>query len=117
MSGLRYGRRRTPAEAFVQVMIMLNLGMAVSVFAVWPGYPEVLADPLSVIAGSGTPIRPSVFEYPFLLLWVIPLLGACLAFVMAAIQSARLARFFAVFPLLLAATCGVWLYFYVGYWA
>ena len=116
MSGLRYGRRRTPAEAFVQAMIMLNLGMAAAVFGAWSGYSEVLADPLSVIAGSGPPIRPSVLEYPYLLLWVIPLLCGCLAFVTAAIQSARLARFFAVFPVLLAATCGVWLYFYVGFW-
>jgi len=116
MSGLRYGRRKSPVETFVQVMNIVNFSLAIGVFLAWPGYAEVLADPMSVIAGSGSTIRPSVLEYPFVLLWLIPLAGACGAYVTSAVETTPLARFFAAFPLLLALACGGWLYFYVGFW-
>lgn len=116
MSNSRYRTKGAVASRFVHVFTMVNLALSLAILVAWPNYSDVLADPMSVIAGTGTAIRPSSFEYPFILFWVLPLVGVGATYVAKAIELDAVAQFFALFPTMLAISSLTWLYFYADYW-
>ena len=116
MSHSRYATRRRSTSGFVHALTLVNLALSLGVLVAWPNYSEAIADPVSVIAGGGSSIKPSAFEYPYLLLWLIPLTGIGAAYVAKAMDSNPLAKFFAAYPLLLTIVSCAWLYFYAGFW-
>lgn len=115
MSSTRYGAKGRVASPIVHIFTMVNLAMALAMLVAWPYYGDAIAEPMSLIASLGTPIRPSAIEYPFIVFWLIPLFAVALTYVSRAIELNAFVRFFAIFPTLLAiVSCG-WLYFYAGY--
>ena len=117
MSQSRFGIRRGSTSGMVHFFTMVNLALSFGVLAAWPSYSEALADPVSVISGGAPPIRPSAFEYPYMLLWLLPLSGIGGAYIAKAMDLEQLAKFFAIYPVLLTITSCIWLYFYAGYWS
>jgi len=111
-----YYKRQGVGDPFVRILTLINLGAAVGTFVAWPNFSAALADPFSLVAGGGRAMSPSAFEYPFCLIWAIPLICVGGAFLAKSLESRRMARLFAAFPSFLAAACVGWLYFSYGYW-
>ena len=108
--------RAQAGDGVVRFMIIVNLGAVFGVLALWPGYGAAIGDPVSIVAGGGISAEPSMIEYPYALLWGIPLAAICGAFVCRSLQMTNTSRLFAFFPLTLACACTAWLYFSYGYW-
>jgi len=116
MANATYSSRTRIAGPLMILFTLINLAMALAPLVAWPNYAEALADPMEMITGSGATLRPSVLEYPYFLFWLVPLGFVGLTYLAKASEQNGFARFFAVFPSLLAVACTGWLYFEAGYW-
>jgi hypothetical protein len=117
MSRSGHRLRSEPGDGVLRIMTIANLAIAAGVFIAWPTYADALANPMSLIAASGPPIRPGVFEYPYFLLWAAPVFGVCGTYVARSMGIRGVARLWAFFPVVLAISCAGWLYLVEGYWS
>ena len=100
--------------SFMKLMLLTNLTYAVAIVASWSTYSSVFADPLVLIAGGAPMAHPSLLEYPYVLMWLMPLSGVAGAYVTHAWEWYSVARLIAAYPILLTAACWAWLYFGAG---
>jgi uncharacterized membrane protein len=104
-------QRRT----FLTWMAAVNIGFAGANIFFWTTTALLIAQPLSWATWShigATTVRPGLWDYPFMLLWVLPLLGTVLANVTNTMGMRLLARFLAAFPMALyGSIIGWWLLF------
>ena len=100
--------------SFMKLMLLTNLSYAMAIMVSWSTYSSVFADPLVLIAGGAPMAHPSLLEYPYVLMWLMPLSGVAGAYVTHAWEWYSVARLIAAYPILLTAACCAWLYFGVG---
>jgi len=108
MSFYRDGRHT--GGRFIYSMILLNLSASLGIFVAWPTYGEAIADPVSMVASGGSTIRPSAFEYPFFLLWTVPLACAFGAYMTKGMDMRAAARFLCIFPVCMVLCGAGWLF-------
>lgn len=98
-------------KAFFRVMGLLNLLFAAANIFFWSALALVIADPIGWATWStlgSVSSRPDLFEYPFVMLWGLPLLGSGVAAINNFLGLKQLARVAALSPLLLFGTTLVW---------
>ena len=112
-NSLSKGNRHS--RAFLSAMWLCNAVFALANVFFWSTLAVVLADPISwstwsSIGGSGR--QPELLEYPFVLLWALPLAGSAMAALYSFLGFSRMARVTAMFPLVLfGLTIGWWVIF------
>jgi hypothetical protein len=107
------GNRR--ARIFLSAMGVINLTFAAANIFLWSVVALVLADPIgwatwSSLGSVGR--RPDLFEYPYVMLWGLPLLGSGVATLNNFLGFKRAARVAALFPLSLFIVTIVWWTFF-----
>ena len=116
MSVSLYEGERYDPKRFVTFMLAVNLAVCVVVLFSWPLVGPLLANPISAAADAsldGT-ITPSIIDYPYVVLWLLPMLGAVGAWFASNLGHQTLARFLAAYPLLLIlSSCG-WYWYLSG---
>lgn len=104
-----WGNRRN--KAFLSTMAVVNLAFAVLNIFLWSVVALVLADPISWATWSplgAVGQRPDLLEYPFVLLWALPLAGSAVAALNSFLGFKRMAKVAAMFPLSLFAVTVCW---------
>jgi hypothetical protein len=69
-----------------------------------------VAEPMRWATWHGLGSRPELLDYPFVLLWLLPVGGVCVAWLADKGDNRRLAYFFALFPLLFLGLLFGWFY-------
>ena len=74
------------------------------------------AEPVRWATVQGVGSRPELLEYPFVLLWLLPVAGACAAWVAQKAERLKLAYFLAFYPLLYFGVVTGWYYLAPAQW-
>jgi hypothetical protein len=102
-------RRRQ--KVLLTVLVTLNLSFAFATIFLWSALAHFLADPISWATWTniGTvSSRPYLFEYPYVLIWGLPVLGTAMASINQTLGFRKLAKLVAVFPVFLMALVVLW---------
>ena len=105
------------ARAFLQTVGLINLAFAAANIFLWSFVAVVVADPIAWATWSSfgsVNRRPDLFEYPFIMLWGLPLLGSGVATINNFLGFKQMAKVAAVFPLALFGLTLVWWTFFRG---
>ena len=102
-------------KAFLAAMWLCNAAFALANVFFWSTLAIVLADPISWSTWSsvgGGARQPELLEYPFVLLWALPLAGSAIAALYSFLGFSQMARAAAMFPLVLFAftVCWWWIF-------
>lgn len=112
---LSASKREKRSQHFLSTMGVLNVAFAAANIFLWSFVALVVADPIGWATWSSLGSighRPDMFEYPYVLLWALPLLGTGMATINDFLGFKRLANVAAVFPLsLFAMTLIMWTFF------
>jgi hypothetical protein len=96
---------------FLRAMAVLNLGFSGACLFLWAVVALILAEPISwaTLTHLGiTASRPALLEYPYMMLWLMPLVATGAASVSEIVGYRKLANVTAVFPLLLFTLTVCW---------
>ncbi len=108
------GKRRDP-KPLVALMAANLVFAAASVF-LWAVTSTLMAEPIRWATARGIGSRPELLEYPFVLLWLLPVAGACAAWVAHKAERLKLAYSLAFYPLLYFAVVAGWYYLAPAQW-
>ena len=103
-----YEGRPYDPNRFVRMMAVANIGFALVILFGWPYVSAFLDTPVSVAAEVGINRRPDFTEYPYVLLWTLPLLGSIGAWVASRSGNFLFAKFLAAYPALVIGAAVVW---------
>lgn len=102
-------------RSFFSFFATLNLGFSLACLLFWSPVSAIVAAPMSWATWShlaSSASRPDLFEYPFVLLWLMPAAGTAAAFIGRQLGFRAFVKFALVFPpLLLCLTIGWWFIF------
>jgi hypothetical protein len=104
------GRKRQ--GSWPAVFIFVNLLFAATCIFWWGAMAFLVADAMSWATwGNISRAAPDFLAYPFILLWALPLLGSCLAWVGTKTDNERMAVMAGLFPQVLLGLilCWYWL--------
>ena len=91
-------RRRDPASLIA--LQAANLLFAGSSIFLWALMSLFVAEPMRWATARGVGTRPELLDYPFVLLWLLAVAGACAAWIAQKAERLKLAYFLAFYPLL-----------------
>lgn len=103
-----YEGRPYDPNRFVRLMAFVNIGFALIVLCGWQQIAGFLDTPVSVAAEAGINRRPDFIEYPYVLLWTLPLLGSIGAWVATRSGNFLFAKFLAAYPAMVIAAAVFW---------
>lgn len=106
-------RRREPA---LVVLVVANLLFAGCAIFLWALMAFLMAEPIRWATARGVGTHPELLDYPFLLLWVLPVAGACAAWIALKAERLKLAYFLAFYPLLYFGIVAGWYYLAPTQW-
>lgn len=104
-------KRDRRGKVFLSTMACINIAFAGLNLFLWSVVAIVLADPISWATWSplgSVNHRPDLFEYPYVLLWGLPLAGSGVAALNNFMGFKRMAKVAALFPISLFAVTVCW---------
>ncbi len=119
MSGMTlslYDGKRQHSAAPLIVLQAANLIFAASCVFLWAMLSLVVGEPIRWAPEYGIGSRPQLFDYPFVLLWLLPVISACAAWVAQQIDRMKLAYFLALYPLAYISLIVGWYYLAPRHW-
>lgn len=105
-----YDGKKKVRSGLVRTLMWLNGLVAVSVVAYWTGVSLVLEEPFRWATGLGVGTSPSLFEYPYVLLWIVPAGAAVIGWLSIHAELPALGRFVGIYPLLFLNLMVGWYY-------
>ncbi len=91
------------------VLMGINLMFAGGCLFVWSLMSFVVADAMTWATWSFVShSKPEFFDYPFLLLWALPIGGNCLAWALRKAEKDRMAIAVTIFPMFLLSAVVLW---------
>ncbi len=103
------GRRQRGATPLV-VIQTVNLLFAAGCVFLWAALSLLIEDPMRWATSYGIGARPELFDYPFVLLWLMPVGGACAAWVAQQANRMTAAYVVACYPLAYIGLVVGWYY-------
>lgn len=101
---------------FSVACIVVNALVAVAVVFYWSGLSVVVAEPLKWATRGSVSPHPWMFEYPYMLLWVVPIVAACASWLALKLRLRTLAAFVGAFPLIYLGLMTGWFYLTPAHW-
>ncbi|MEZ5924829.1 MAG: hypothetical protein R3D57_10660 [Hyphomicrobiaceae bacterium] len=117
MSVSLYEGRAYDANRFVRLMAVVNVAFACVVLFAWPQIAGLLDTPVSVAADAGIASRPEFSEYPYVLLWSLPILGSLAAWIATRSEKFLFAKFLAAYPAIVILAAVGWYHYLSNYYA
>jgi hypothetical protein len=103
-------RRRQRNSRFLFAMIVINCVFALGVLLWWHWMAAVMAEPVRWATWRALGPRPGILEYPFILLWVLPVSAVSAAWLARQFGNMRLACGVAFFPVFYVSLIIGWFY-------
>ncbi len=101
---------------FATATMIANATFATVVLASWSHVAGILSGPLSWATGESISPSPPLLEYPFVLLWLLPIASMAMGWVATRVQLVRVAHFVGIYPLLLLALMVSWYHLAPPHW-
>ncbi len=108
-----YEGRRYHRNLFVRVASVINLSLVAATIFAWPYVALILADPIGAAshAALSRVASPALFDFPFVVIWGLPLGMTVLSWVLSHLGARELARLAALYPTALFATSWFWFHY------
>ena len=106
-----YEGRAYDPNRFVRLMAVVNITFACIIFFAWPQVSAFLDTPLSVAANVGIARRPGFAEYPYVLLWTLPILGSLGAWIAGRSEHFLFSKFLAAYPAMVILAAVGWYHY------
>ena len=119
MSGMTlslYDGKRQHSAAPLIVLQAANLIFAAGCVFLWAMLSLLVEEPIRWATEYGIGSRPQLFDYPFVLLWLMPVGGACVAWVAQQANRMTLAYVLACYPLAYIGLVVGWYYLAPSSW-
>ncbi len=111
-----YEDGRKPRTRFATAMMVVN-GVLMSAMAFyWSGVASVLNEPVRWAMRQGVSINPSWLEYPYLMLWFVPMLCLIGGWLALKARADGIARILGVYPSLTLILMVGWYYAAPHHW-
>lgn len=110
MSISYYDDKEKPQRKIALALMMLNGAMSFALVFYWSGLDRYIGDPYKWAMRGAISPSPSLFEYPYLALWLTPLLCMCGGWL--ALQGGRsnAARVIGFYPIVMMSMMLGWYY-------
>ncbi len=109
-------RRRPAHSKILTLMVGINVGIALVALSSWAVIRLTVAQPLSWATSQIVGENPDFLDYPFVLLWALPILAVLVARGAAKWGAREMALGTAVLPPLLFATVMITFYYGPSAW-
>lgn len=103
-------RRRQRKSRFLVVLMAINAGFVLAVMLWWHWMAVVMSEPVRWATWQALGPRPAMFEYPFVLLWALPVSAVGFAWFARQFGKMRLACGLAFFPVFYLSLIVGWFY-------
>ncbi len=110
------GRKDRPDRGYLVILDIYNACAALAAVFFWTHLQFFIADPLKWATLSGIGAAPGLFEYPYLLTWLLPIGGIAGCWLARKSQQYNLALFLALYPTLFMALMIGWFYLAPNEW-
>ncbi|MEQ1612560.1 MAG: hypothetical protein ABL904_07385 [Hyphomicrobiaceae bacterium] len=104
MSEARLQARKAHIDRRMRAVAILNVAFSALMLGLWSNVPRILAEPVRWATWAPLGAHPDLFEFPFVMLWGLPLAGIAVAWPIRQGGSSRLAIWVASFPMLYIGT-------------
>jgi hypothetical protein len=111
-----YDGQRKVRSRLAYALMWANALFAAAVVLYWTGVSLVLEEPFRWATGEGVSPSPQLLEYPYLLLWIVPLGAATIGWLSIKGEMPALGRFVGIYPLLFLCLMVGWFYFTPPHW-
>ncbi len=106
-----YEGRAYDPNRFVRLMAVVNITFACVVLFAWSEIATYLDAPMAVAADAGIARRPDFSEYPYVLLWTLPILGSLGAWLAFRAEKFLFAKFLAAYPTIVILGAVFWYHY------
>jgi hypothetical protein len=95
---------------FIKGMTLVNVAFGMIMLLAWRPLASLLQDPVMKLLGGEVAIDSTIFNYPFVVLWMLPFTAVAGTVMARSLDAHRQAKYMALFPAVLIACSCVWLY-------
>lgn len=106
-----YEGRAYDPNRFVRLMAVVNIVFACVVLFAWSEIAVYLDAPMAVASDAGIARRPDFSEYPYVLLWTLPILGSLGAWIAFRAEKFLFAKFLAAYPAIVIISAVFWYHY------
>lgn len=106
-----YDDKAIKVQRFTRLMWVLNVAFTVAVLFGWGAISGFIEPPIVAATEAGIANHPRFDEYPYALLWVLPIGGVMLSWAAAHGGYGALSRFAAAYPVILITFAVLWFYY------
>lgn len=111
-----YEGRKYQRTALLRGIMAVNVVFGIACIFWWPSLSRYLADAMRWATWSGIDQAPQLFDYPFVLLWLLPMSGITCAWMFERADKMRVACLAATVPMLLLGLIFGWYHFAPPQW-
>lgn len=105
-----YEGKPRQGSRFLVALMVVNATFAATSASWFTIIAVLVAEPMRWATWYGLGSSPELFDYPFVVLWLLPVGGICGAWLAEKGHNRRLALFFALYPLLFLGLLLGWYY-------
>jgi hypothetical protein len=106
-----YDGRAFDPNRFVRLMSFVNITFAGVVLFAWPQIAGYLDGPMSLAADAGIARQPQFDEYPYVLLWTVPIISTLGSWIAARSGSFGFAKFLTAYPAVVILGAVFWFHY------
>ena len=111
-----YDAQSKPRTGLAKAWMILNAGIALGMMFHWSGFAGIVADPFKWAMRDGVGMHPSLFEYPYVLLWSTPAMCVIAGLLAMRVHQHSIARIVGGYPTLMLALMLGWYYLAPSHW-
>lgn len=100
----------------LKVLVSANVVLGLCALLFWELMSILIAEPILWATGQGGGTRPELLDYPFVLIWLLPIACACIAWIASKVEWMKLAHFVAFYPLLYLGLVVGWYHLTPAQW-
>ena len=108
-----YQTKQWDQQRLLRIFCVVNMLFAIVVLMAWPFIGAYIVEPTATTTGQSLSSSriTSVLDYPYVLLWSAPIGAVIGAWISHNLRYFALARYIAIYPILLFALAYVWHHF------
>lgn len=110
MSLSYYDEHARPGNRLARAMLFVNGAIAAAMAFYWSGFSAVVSEPYRWAMRDGVSLNPSWLEYPYLMLWLVPLLCAFGGWLAIKGQKFTIANIIGCYPVMTLSIMLGWFY-------
>ena len=108
--------RKKPRTAVAKGWMLLNAAIALGMAVYWSGLAVYVGEPFKWAMREGVGAHPDLFEYPYVTLWLTPVLCMIAGWLALRAEQPKVARLVGGYPTFMLALMMGWYYMAPPHW-